>query len=210
MKRDADMGAVTGHAFFGITDKNGKETVYGFHAATALPENANLTFKEKLPMLIGNKVQGVVLDDSKDAYDDKMIYSISQQQYDKIKAFAEKQKENPPNYGIFSSNCVIFAYAALRQADLKLPPQPLFHNPASAVLGIRAYEKAHKIKHKLGNAAAEVLARFSPTRKISRGILEELKKKPAKQAVGVKSLVTSLAGKATAALKARTSSFNGR
>ncbi|MBO4644588.1 MAG: hypothetical protein J5716_08290, partial [Alphaproteobacteria bacterium] len=40
MQRDADFGATTGHTFFGITDKDGKETVYGFHSATALPENA--------------------------------------------------------------------------------------------------------------------------------------------------------------------------
>ena len=28
MKREADVGAVTGHAFIGLTDQNGKETVY--------------------------------------------------------------------------------------------------------------------------------------------------------------------------------------
>ena len=210
MKRDASIGAVTGHAFIGITDQNGKETVYGFHSATALPENANLPLKEKLPMLIGQKVQGVILDDSKDAYDDKMIYRISQKQYDSIKAYAEKEKANPPKYGILSSNCVIFAYKALRQADLKLPPQPLFYNPASAVLGIRIYEKAHKTKQKLGNTAANILSKFSSTRKISRDILQKLKEKPVKQAVGVKSVVQSLKNNTAAALKARASSFGGR
>jgi len=210
MKRDADVGAVTGHAFIGITDKDGKETVYGFHAATALPENADLTFKEKLPMLVGRKVQGVILDDSKDAYDDKMVYHITQKQYDSIKAYAEEKKANPPKYGILTNNCVAFAYKALHQADLRLPLQPLFYNPVSAVLGIRLYEKAHNAKQKLGHAAANILSRFSPTRKISRNILQKLKKEPLKQAVGIKSVVKSLKDNAAAALKARTSSFGGR
>lgn len=210
MKREADVGAVTGHAFIGITDKDGKETVYGFHAATALPENADLTFKEKLPLLISGKYQGFVADDSKEAYDDKMVYSISQQQYDKIKTYAEEQKANPPKYSILSSNCVSFAYKALHQADLSLPPQPLFHNPASAVLGIRAYEKAQEIKQTLKKATANVLARFSSTRKISRDILSDLKKKPVKQAVGVRSVVASMTDKTAAALRARTSSFGSR
>lgn len=207
MKRDADVGAITGHAFFGITDKDGKETVYGFHAASALPENEHLTFKEKLPFFTSGKYQGVVLDDSKDAYDDKMVYHISQRQYDKIKAYAEEQKANPPKYNLFSGNCVVFAYKALKQAELPLPPQPVFCNPASAVLGIRLYEKAHNAKQKLGKAAADILGRFSSTRKISRDILQGLKKQPSKQAVGVRSLVETLKNNTAAALKARAGSF---
>ena len=39
MNREGDVGATTGHAFIGITDKDGKETVYGFHSAAGLPEN---------------------------------------------------------------------------------------------------------------------------------------------------------------------------
>lgn len=195
MKRDADVGAVTGHAFIGITDEQGKETVYGFHAATALPENANLSFKEKLPLLLSGKYQGVVMDDSKDAYDDKMVYNITPQQYDKIKAYVEKEKANPPKYSFLSANCVVFAYKALRQADLKLPPQPLFHNPVSAVLGIRLYEKAHEIKQEIKKATANILSRFSSTRKISKDILQGMKKKPAKQAFGIRSVVASLAEK---------------
>lgn len=192
MKREADVGAVTGHAFFGLTDKEGKETVYGFHSATALPENANLSFREKLPLLCSGKYQGFVADDSKEPYDDKMVYHITPEQYDKIKSYAEKEKANPPKYSIFSGNCVVFAYKALRQADLKLPPQPLFHNPVSAVLGIRLYEKAHKIKQDLKKAAANVLSRFSSTRKVSKDILRGLKEKPQKQAFGVKTVVASL------------------
>ena len=206
MKREADVGAVTGHAFIGLTDKDGKETVYGFHAATALPENEHLSFKEKLPLLISGKYQGFIADDSKEPYDDKMVYHITQKQYDKIKNYAEKEKANPPKYSIFSGNCVVFAYKALRQADLKLPPQPLFHNPISAVLGIRLYEKAAKIKQTLKKATADILSRFSSTRKISKDILQGLKKKPTKQAFGIKTVVASLANTTVAALKKRSAS----
>ena len=207
MKRENDVGAMTGHAFFGITDENGKETVYGFHAASALPENENLTLMEKMPFFLSGKYQGVVLDDSKDAYDDKMVYNISRRQYDKIKTYAEEQTANPPNYSLFSTNCVAFAYKALKQAELPLPPQPILCNPVSAVLGIRLYEKAHDAKQKLGKATADILSRFSSTRKISRDILQGLKKQPSKQAVGVRSLVESLKNNTVAALKARAGSF---
>lgn len=206
MKREADVGAVTGHAFIGLTDQNGKETVYGFHAATALPENENLSFKEKLPLLVSGKYQGFVADDSKEPYDDKMVYNITPKQYDKIKSYVEKEKANPPKYSIFSGNCVVFAYKALRQADLKLPPQPLFHNPVSAVLGIRLYEKVHKVKQDLKKATANILSRFSSTRKVSKDILQGLKKKPEKQAFGIKTVVASLAGNAAATLRRRSSS----
>lgn len=207
MKREADVGAVCGHAFFGITDSKGVETVYGYHAATALPENAGATFKQSKPMLFGQKIQGAVLDDSKEPYDDKLVYNITQKQYDKIKEFAEKQKANPPKYDLFSNNCVIFAYKALKKADLKLPPQPLMHNPASAVLGIRILEKAQKIKHRLGNAAAKVLSNFPATRKIAKNILTGLKKTPGKLAYGVRTIANTLAG---AAMKKISSGSMGR
>ena len=190
MDREPSLADLTGHAFFGITDKNGKETVYGFHTASSLPENANLPLNKKVPLLFGKK--GVVMDDSKEAYDDKMVYDISQKQYDKIKAYADKKMANPPKYNLLLSNCVSFAYKALHQAKLDLPPQPIMYNPASVVLGIRIYEKACKIKKTLANAAANVLSKFSPTRKISRDILQGLKKRPDKQAVGIKSVVSSL------------------
>lgn len=101
MKREADVGAVTGHAFIGLTDQNGKETVYGFHAATALPENENLSFKEKLPLLVSGKYQGFVADDSKEPYDDKMVYHITPKQYDKIKSYVEKEKPTRRNTVFF-------------------------------------------------------------------------------------------------------------
>ena len=201
MKREADVGAVTGHAFIGLTDQNGKETVYGFHAATALPENEHLSFKEKLPLLISGQYQGFIADDSKEPYDDKMVYRITPDQYDKIKSYVEKEKAHPPKYNIFSKNCVVFAYKALYQAGLKLPPQPMFHNPISAVLGIRLYEKAHKAKQNLKKSAAEILSRFSSTRKISRDILQGLKNKPTKQAFGIKTVAAAVAGNTLSALR---------
>lgn len=207
MAREDGVGAVCGHAFFGITDSKGVETVYGYHAATALPENAGLTFKQSKPLLFGKKVQGAVLDDSIEPYDDKLVYNITQKQYDKIKEFAEKQKENPPKYDLFSSNCVIFAYKALKKADLKLPPQPLIYNPASVSLGIRILEKAQKIKHTLGHAAAKILSHFPVTRKIAKTILNGLKKAPGKLAYGVKTVVGTLAG---AAMKKINSGSLGR
>ena len=204
MKREPSLADVTGHAFFGITDKNGKETVYGLHTAAVLPENGNLPLKKKIPLLFG--ARGVVMDDSAEAYDDKMVYDISQKQYDKIKAYAEKKKANPPKYNLLLSNCVSFAYKALHQAKLELPPQPLFYNPASTVLGIRIYEKAVEIKKTLSNAAANILSKFSPTRKISRDILQGLKKRPDKQAVGIKSVVASLKNNTMSLLKKRATS----
>ena len=48
-----------------------------------------------------------------------MVYNITQSQYDKIQKFAEEQKKNPPKYQLFSGNCVLFAYKALKQAELK-------------------------------------------------------------------------------------------
>ena len=202
MKREPSMADLTGHAFFGITDKDGKETIYGFHTAASLPENTHLPRSKKLSMLFGG-VKGVVMDDSKEAYDDKMVYDISQKQYDKIKAYAEKTKANPPKYNLFLNNCVLFAYKSLHQADLKLPPQPFMHNPFSVVLGIRIYEKACEIQKKLGNAAANVLAKFSPTRKISRDILQGMKRKSDKQAVGIRSVVASLKNNTMSLLKKR-------
>lgn len=201
MNREGDVGATTGHAFIGITDKDGKETVYGFHSAAGLPENADISLGTRLKFLLSGKYDGFVGDDSKEPYDDKMVYHISQKQYDKIKAYADEQKKNPPKYQIFSGNCVLFAYKAMKQAGLKLPPQPLFHNPAAAVLGIRIYGKAQKIKQKLGQAAAKILGRFSSTRKISKDILQELKKKPSKQAFGVRAVTESLAKNAAALRK---------
>ena len=201
MKREPSLGDVTGHAFFGITDKNGKETIYGLHTAAVLPENKHQPKNKKLAMLFG--VTGVVMDDSKEAYDDKMVYDISQDQYDKIKAYAEKKKENPPKYHLLFNNCVSFAYKALHQAKLDLPPQPIMYNPASVVLGIRIYEKAVEIKKTLSNAAANILSKFSPTRKISRDILQGMKRKSDKRAVGIRSVVASLKNNTMSLLKKR-------
>ena len=192
MNRDNDVGATTGHAYFSITDKDGKETFYGFHSAAGLPGNENISLQKRLHLLLSGKYRGYVGDDSQSAHDDKMVYDITQSQYDKIQKFAEEQKKNPPKYQLFSGNCVLFAYKALKQADLKLPPQPFFHNPAAACLGIRIYDKASKLKRKLGKVCANILGRFSSTRKVSADILQSLKRKSDKQAFGVRSVTNAL------------------
>lgn len=185
-----ELGTAVGHVFFGITDEKGVEKVYGLHACYAMPGAENLPKEDQMPFILSpRKVKGAVIDDSKEPYDDKLVYHITQKQYDKIRAFADKSEKNPPKYNILTSNCVVFAYEALKKADLRLPPQLPVYTPAMTSLGIRVIDRAEKIKQQLGKAAANILANFSTTRKLSANILENLRKPPIREGHGVGTLV---------------------
>lgn len=188
-----ELGTAVGHVFFGITDKNGVEKVYGLHAVCAMVGNENVEEKDRMGSIFSSKkVAGAVVDDSKEPYDDKLVYHITESQYKKIESFAEAAKANPPKYNILSNNCVCFTYKALKQADLKLPPQLPVYSPAMTCLGIRVLDKAQKIKQTLGKAAAAVLKRFSSTRKLSSKILDDIRRKPSMEGHGVSSVVQLL------------------
>ena len=188
-----ELGTAVGHVFFGITDKNGVEKVYGLHAVCAMVGNENVEEKDRLGSVFSSKkVAGAVVDDSKEPYDDKLVYNIPESQYKKIESYAEAAKANPPKYNILSNNCVCFTYKALKQADLNLPPQLPVYSPAMTCLGIRVLDKAQKIKKTLGKATAAILKRFSPTRKLSAKILDDMRRKPSMEGHGVSSVVQLL------------------
>lgn len=191
MPRDPnELGTAVGHVFFGITDKNGVEKVYGFHAVCAMLGNENVPPEDRLGSIFSSKrVAGCVADDSKEPYDDKLVYNITEEQYAKIEKFAEKAKANPPGYNILANNCVCFTYNALRQADLQLPPQLPVYTPGVTSLHIRALDVAQTTKKKLGMAAAKILKQFPQTRPVSEKILEDLRKKPSMEGRDRKSVV---------------------
>lgn len=188
-----ELGTAVGHVFFGITDKNGVEKVYGLHAVCAMVGNDNVPEADRINTIFSvKKVAGAIVDDSKEPYDDKLVYHLSESQYQKIEAYAEKCKANPPKYNILTNNCVCFAYNALKKAGLKLPPQLPVYTPAMTSIGIRILDHAQSIKKTVGTAAAAILKRFSPTRKLSSKILDEVRRKPSMEGHGVGSLVKLL------------------
>ena len=194
MPRDPnELGTAVGHVFFGITDKNGVEKVYGLHAVCAMVGNDNVPPEDRMgPIFSTRKVAGCVADDSKEPYDDKLVYNITEEQYKKIEKFAEDAKANPPKYNILTNNCVCFAYNALRQAEVKLPPQLPVYTPGVTSLHIRALDVAQTTKKNLGLAAAKILKQFPPTRSVSEKILEDIRKKPSMEGHGVTSVVKLL------------------
>lgn len=180
-----ELGTAVGHVFFGITDSKGVEKVYGLHACCAMPGGENLPKEEQISIFSTKKVSGVVVDDSKEPYDDKLTFHITQEQYDKINAKVENAVKNPPGYNILTSNCVVFAYGCLKEAGLKMPPQLPIYSPHMTSLGIRVIEKASKIKKAVKATAAEITSKFSKTRKLSAKILDNLKKPPVREGQGV-------------------------
>lgn len=180
-----DMGTVFGHVFFGITDDKGNETTYGFHYNR---EDA----ARYSGVIYNKKIKGDVTPEEDEPYDDKLVYHITKKQYDAIHRYAEKNKETPPLYNMFTSNCALFAYKALKQADLKLPPQLPVYNPAMAVAGIRILEKASKIKENLLKSVQNIRLHFSSDKTVSKDVLQSLKKKPKMEGIGVRTLVSKM------------------
>lgn len=197
MPRDPEeLGTAVGHVFFGLTDEKGREKTYGLHACCALYGAENVAPGDRMEFFSLKKVAGVVTEETKEPYDEKLVYHITRSQYDAVRKYAETAVEKPPKYNIWTSNCVIFAYKALKQADLKLPPQLLPYSPAMVTVGVRVLERAAKLKDGLREAGRKLSAVFSSDRKISLSALEKMKSSKKMEGFGVRSLVAEAKRKA--------------
>ncbi len=181
VNRDDSSWQFVGHVFFGITDEKGKETFYSFGPDVA----DEAPVQEQLPAIFGRKGSGLVTKNI-EPYDDKMVYNISREQYDKIKTFGEESIKKAPNYNLLSYNCISFAYQGLKKAGLDLPKQPLIASPATLSLGIRYLEKVQKTKKALAKAASKILSCFSATKSLSKKILKNVTKAKTSYPVGIK------------------------
>lgn len=187
-----ELGTTVGHVFFGLTDETGKEKTYGLHACCALYGNENVAPEDRMTLFSLRRVAGKVTEETNEPYDEKLEYNITRAQYDAVKKYAETAVKNPPKYNIWTNNCVIFSYKALKQAGLKLPPQLLPYSPAMVTLGVRILERADRIKDRFSKVRSNLAKAFSSDRKLSSDALE--KSRPAKkmQGIGVRSLVESM------------------
>lgn len=172
-RNQEELGTTVGHVFLGIVDEKGEQECLGLHARVLLPgEKENCPENERTmttKQMAFRSMTGMVVDNSKEPYDDCIIYKISRAQYDKIKEFTEAAKKNPPRYNILTSNCVNFTYAALRQADLKLPPQMFIASPHISSLNARAIERGERAKHKLARGAIKLGEWFSDRKLVKLG-----------------------------------------
>lgn len=190
MPRDPrELGTAVGHVFFGLTDEKGVEKTYGLHAACCSLGHENVTPENRMTSLFSfRRIAGLVTDEKGEPYDDKIVYHISREQFDAVHDYAEKARKEPPKYNIWTNNCTTFAYKALKKAGVRLPPQLPFCTPAMTVVGIRALEKADRIKNSLIQAAGQLADSFSSERKVSADGLARLKKQPRMEGFGVKTL----------------------
>lgn len=185
-----ELGTTVGHVFFGLTDEKGMERTYGLHACCALYGAENVAPEDRMSFFSMKKVAGVVADESKEPYDEKLVYRITRSQYDAVREYADTAVKNPPKYNIWTGNCVIFAYKALKRADLKLPPQLLPYSPAMVTVGIRTLERANKIKDELHAAGLKLSSVFSQDRTLSSSALEKMKNSKKMEGFGVRTLIT--------------------
>lgn len=166
-KRDGITG-FTGHAFVGLTDENGNETLWSFSYKDAKNDLQKIT---GCPGNFGRAYAKF------EEYNEAIVYPISREQYDNANKKVEELKSANLTYRLFSTNCSTVASSILRAADVGKCPVTAM-SPHGLVLKKRALLAARRIEVALFKAANKIREKFGKEKAPDSKLLDSLRSKP--------------------------------
>lgn len=86
---------------------------------------------EKTGIIKGENVKGQIKDDSDSYYDNSFTFFITKEGYQKAKDYADVKKDNPPDYNLYTNNCVDFSISISKKAGIDIPNLPIGSSPNS-------------------------------------------------------------------------------
>lgn len=171
--------ALSGHAFVGITDKDGKEERWGFSPGESE------AFEKPHMMLTGCK--GRFSFESKYSYyNEAIVYPVTKEQYEKAKEKIESLKKNKDKkYRLFSSNCATVASSVLRAGGVGSRNPLIKFSPHTLILKKRAMLAKKRVSVALFKAANSIRSAFGMKKVPDEKMLDHLRKKPLPVAIKV-------------------------
>ena len=160
--------AHTGHAFVGLTDEAGKETLWSFSFSEA-----------KNPL---QKITGCPGKLSQDfpkfaEYNEAIVYPITREQFDAAHKKVDEIKNKKMTYRLFSTNCSTVASSILRAAGVgKCPVMAL--SPHTLTMKKRALLTKRRVEVAFFKAKNKIREMFGKEKAPESKLLDQLRSKP--------------------------------
>ncbi|MBR1778726.1 MAG: hypothetical protein IJ752_09135 [Alphaproteobacteria bacterium] len=159
----------TGHAFVGLTDENGKETLWSYSYKEAKND------LQKITGCPGSFTRAVA---KFEEYNEAIVYPITREQFDAANKKVEELKaKEDMKYRLFSTNCSTVAASILRAAGVGKCPVTAM-SPHGLVLKKRALLIARRIEVGLFKAANKIRETFGKEKAPDSKLLDSLRSKP--------------------------------
>lgn len=158
----------TGHAFVGLTDETGKETLWSFSYKEA---------KNDLQKITGCPGKFERAYAKFEEYNEAIVYPISREQFDNANKKVEELKTKDLTYRLFSTNCSSVASSILRAAGVGKCPVTAM-SPHGLVLKKRALLAARRVEVALFKATNKIRETFGKEKAPDSKLLDSLRSKP--------------------------------
>ncbi len=163
-----DPVAITGHAFIGLTDKNGKEERWGYTCV-----------EPKLFKSIRGMKSQMVPEDANSPYNEAIVWNITKEQYQAANKAVADLVKNPGQYKLFEKNCASVATDILKAANVPdIPLGKMGLTPYGLTLKKRvmlAQRRMEAAKFKIKNAIRSL---FGKKKAPKSALLNSLRSKP--------------------------------
>ena len=157
----------SGHAFIGITDKDGNEERWGYGP---VPDQADWKYITGCPSYFKRE------DDTH--YNEAIVFPVTEKQYGSAKARIEALKRVNPEYKLFSRNCSTVAASILKASGVYAPKGVIRFCPHTLVLKKRAMLARMKAALMLKKAERKLAKLFGVAPAPEVPLLEALRGKP--------------------------------
>ena len=161
----------TGHAFVGITDKNGHEQKWGFGPKDDVVDNMFVYIKG---------CPSTFHPETNSHYNEAIVYPISEKQYQDAAAKIKSYQERPDlMYKLFSRNCSTVASSIMKAAGVNAPSKIVGLTPHGLTIKKRLLYCRRKAELKLLQAKIKLQKLFGNQKASPRAaMLSTLKNKP--------------------------------
>ncbi len=160
--------AHTGHAFVGLTDEKGDETLWSFSFSEAK------TPLEKITGCPGKLSRGIP---KFDEYNEAIVYPITREQFDAAHKKVDEIKNKKMTYRLFSTNCSTVASSILRAAGVSQCPVMAI-SPHTLALKKRAMLAKRRVEVAFFKAKNKIREMFGKDKAPDSKLLDKLRSKP--------------------------------
>lgn len=157
----------SGHAFVGITDKDGNEERWGYGP---VPVDTDMKYITGCPSYFKRE--------DETHYNEAIVFPVTEKQYDKAKGRIEALKRINPEYKLFSRNCSTVAASILKASGVYAPNRVMRLCPHTLVLKKRAMLARMKAYLMLKKAERKVAKLFGAPLAPEKDVLKGLRGKP--------------------------------
>ena len=160
--------AHTGHAFVGLTDETGKETLWSFSFSQAKNDLAKVTgcpgkLSQSFPRF--------------SEYNEAIVYPITREQFDAANKKVDEIKNKKMTYRLFSTNCSTVASSILRAAGVgKCPVMAL--SPHTLTMKKRALLTKRRVEVAFFKTKNKIREMFGQEKAPESKLLDKLRSKP--------------------------------